>query len=207
MIKTRPAVIWRRLPWLAIAATAGLLVAACTRGAASSPASPSAGIEGVPEALATVTEATLPAGFEKAPTLDVGGKTYTFDVIPGHYWKVLDPGGFAIGLHFQSAEPFRWARADVPTGTLLYVMYAIPGSCGTGNYAQAVKAADASIVGSLPPGFEHWHALVGGGSTIGHWLAHIPVRSFTFAGPPGNPLEGTQVTAGVPGFIPVCDVR
>ncbi len=195
-----------RLRWLTVAAAAGLVLAACTPGAGASPPSSTAGAEGVPAALATVTETTLPPGFEKAPTLNVGGRTYTFDAIPGHYWKVLDPSGFAIGLHFQTAEPFRWAAADVPTGTLLYVMYAIPGSCGTGNHAKAVAAADASVLGSLPPGFDHWHALVGGGSTIGHWLAHMPVRSFTFEGPPGNPNEGKQVTAGVPGFIPVCDV-
>ena len=95
----------------------------------------------------------------------------------------------------------------MPEGELLYMVYAIPGSCGNGSFAQASKAPDATAVGPLPGGFDHWHALVGGGSKTGHWLMHIPVRDFTFAGEDGNPMAGTKVEAGIPGFMPVCDIR
>jgi len=90
-------------------------------------------------------------------------------------------------LHFQSDKPFKWAE-DVPKGELLYMVYAIPDNCGNGSFAQASKSENASIVGKLPAGFDRWHALVGGGSTTGHWLVHTAVRDFTLAGPPGNPM-------------------
>lgn len=153
----------------------------------------------------SITEANLPPGFTRSPSVVVAGKRYRFDSIPGHYWKVLDKRGFAIGLHFQTDKPFPWAK-DVPKGELLYMIYAIPGNCGDGNYARAVRSNTASVYGKLPPGFDHWHAFVGGGSEVGTWYTHIPVRSFTFAGPPGNPLEGGKITAGTPKFIPVCDI-
>jgi len=154
----------------------------------------------------SITEDNLPAGFKAAPTIELGGKKWTFDKIPGHYWKVLDARGYAVGLHFQSQKPFKWAE-DVPKGELLYMVYAIPGNCGDGSFAQASKSENASIVGKPPAGFDHWHALVGGGSTTGHWLMHTAVRDFTLAGPPGNPMAGTGVKAGNPGFMPVCDIR
>lgn len=163
-----------------------------------------------PQASATQTaaivESKLPEGFEKTPTVEVDGKEWRFDDVPGHYWKVLDDRGFTVGLHFQTDKPFKWAE-DVPKGELLYLVYAIPGSCGDGSFAKASKASDASIVGPLPAGFDHWHGLVGGGSETGHWLMHVPVRDFTFAGEEGNPLAGTKVKAANPGFVPVCDIR
>jgi hypothetical protein len=157
-------------------------------------------------AVASISEDNLPEGFEKTPTVQQGGKEWRFDDVPGHYWKVLDERGYAVGLHFQSDEPFTWAE-DVPKGELLYIVYAIPGNCGNGSFEQASKARDASIVGPLPAGFDHWHGLVGAGPKRGHWLMHTAVRDFTLAGPPGNPMAGTKVEAGQPGFMPVCDIR
>ncbi len=161
-----------------------------------------------PRSVATahgITEANVPAGFTKAPAVRVNGKQYRFDKIPGHYWKVLGKRGYAVGLHFQTEKPFPWAK-DVPKGELLYTIYAIPGTCGNGNYAKAIKAPNATIQGKVPPGFDHWHAFKGGGSKVGQWFSHTPVRDFTFAGPPGNPFEGKKILAGVPGFLPVCDI-
>lgn len=152
-----------------------------------------------------ITEANLPPGFTKSPTVTVDGKRYRFDAIPGHYWKLLNKQGFAIGLHFQTDKPFPWAKG-VTKGQLLYIIYAIPGTCGDGNYARAVRSPRATIYGGVPPGFDHWHAFRGGGSRVGTWLTHIAVRDFTLAGPPGNPAAGTKITAGTPKFIPVCDV-
>jgi hypothetical protein len=157
-------------------------------------------------AVASISEDNLPEGFEKTPTVEQGGKEWRFDEVPGHYWKVLDELGYAVGLHFQSDEPFKWAE-DVPKGELLYIVYAIPGNCGNGSFEQASKARNASIVGPLPAGFDHWHGLVGAGPKRGHWLMHTAVRDFTLAGPPGNPMAGTKVEAGQPGFMPVCDIR
>jgi hypothetical protein len=157
-------------------------------------------------AVASISEDNLPEGFEKTPTVEQGGKDWRFDDVPGHYWKVLDERGFAVGLHFQSDKPFKWAE-DVPKGELLYMVYAIPGNCGNGSFERASMAANASIVGPLPAGFDHWHGLVGAGPKRGHWLMHTAVRDFTLAGPPGNPMAGTGVDAGQPGFMPVCDIR
>jgi hypothetical protein len=168
-----------------------------------------AGGRGSGEAVGSVTsisEENLPQGFEKTPTIELGGKQWRFDDVPGHYWKVLDDRGFAVGLHFQSEEPFKWAE-DAPKGELLYLVYAIPGNCGTGSFAKASKSEDASIVGPPPAGFDHWHGLVGAGPRAGHWLLHTAVRDLTLAGPPGNPMAGTKVEAGQPGFMPVCDIR
>jgi hypothetical protein len=157
-------------------------------------------------AVASISEENLPEGFEKTPMVEQGGKEWRFDDVPGHYWKVLDERGFAVGLHFQSDKPFKWAEG-VPKGELLYIVYAIPGNCGNGSFERASKARNASIVGPLPAGFDHWHGLVGAGPKSGHWLMHTAVRDFTLAGPPGNPMAGTQVEAGQPGFMPVCDIR
>ena len=157
-------------------------------------------------AVASISEDNLPQGFEKTPAVEQGGKEWRFDDVPGHYWKVLDERGYAVGLHFQSDEPFKWAE-DVAKGELLYIVYAIPGNCGNGSFEQASKAQDASVVGPLPAGFDHWHGLVGAGPKRGHWLMHTAVRDFTLAGPPGNPMAGTKVEAGQPGFMPVCDIR
>jgi hypothetical protein len=154
----------------------------------------------------SISEADLPEGFEQRPTIDLQGREWRFDNVPGHYWKVLDDRGFAVGLHFQSDKPFKWAT-DVPKGELLYIVYAIPGNCGDGSFAKASKSDDASIVGPLPAGFDHWHGLVGAGPRRGHWLMHTAVRDFTMAGQPGNPMAGTKVEAGQPGFMPVCDIR
>ena len=152
-----------------------------------------------------ITEANLPAGFTKSPAVSVNGKQYRFAAIPGHYWKVLDKRGYAVGLHFQTDKPFAWAKG-VAKGELLYLIYAIPGTCGDGNYAKAVKAPNATIQGKLPPGFDHWHAFQGGGSKVGTWYMHTAVRDFTFAGPSGNPFEGKRIFAGSPKFLPVCDI-
>jgi hypothetical protein len=157
-------------------------------------------------AVASISEENLPEGFEKTPTVEQGGKEWRFDDVPGHYWKVLDDRGYAVGLHFQSDKPFKWAE-DVPKGELLYIVYAIPGHCGNGSFERASKAENASIVGPLPAGFDHWHGLVGAGPKRGHWLMHTAVRDFKLAGPPGNPMAGTKVEAGQPGFMPVCDIR
>ena len=157
-------------------------------------------------AVASISEDNLPEGFEKTPTVRQGGKEWRFDDVPGHYWKVLDERGYAVGLHFQSDQPFKWAE-EVSKGELLYIVYAIPGNCGNGSFEQASKAQDASVVGPLPAGFDHWHGLVGAGPKRGHWLMHTAVRDFTLAGPPGNPMAGTKVEAGQPGFMPVCDIR
>lgn len=153
-----------------------------------------------------ITEDNLPPGFSKNPAVEINGKRWRFDAIPGHYWKVLDKRGFAVGLHFQALRPFPWAKG-VPKGELLYLIYAIPGNCGDGSYAKAVRSPTASIYGKLPPGFDHWHAYVGAGSKVGNWYVHIPVRDFVIAGPKGNPLAGTKIVAGTPRFIPVCDIR
>lgn len=136
-------------------------------------------------ASTAITEDNLPAEFKAAPTIELDGKKWTFDRVPGHYWKVRADRGFAVGLHFQSDKPFKWAE-DVPRDELLYMVYAIPGNCGNGSFAQASKSENASIVGKLPAGFDHWHACVGGGSTTGHWLMHTAVRDFTLAGRPGT---------------------
>jgi hypothetical protein len=157
-------------------------------------------------AVVSISEENLPEGFEKTPTVEQDGKEWRFDDVPGHYWKVLDDRGFAVGLHFQSDKPFKWAE-DVPKGELLYIVYAIPGNCGNGSFERASQARNASIVGPLPAGFDHWHGLVGAGPKSGHWLMHTAVRDFTLAGPPGNPMAGTKVEAGQPGFMPVCDIR
>jgi hypothetical protein len=164
------------------------------------------GSGGETAAVASISEENLPEGFEKTPTVEQDGKEWRFDDVPGHYWKVLDERGYAVGLHFQSDKPFKWAE-DVPKGELLYIVYAIPGNCGNGSFESASKAQNASIVGPLPAGFDHWHGLVGAGPKSGHWLMHTAVRDFTLAGPPGNPMAGTQVEAGQPGFMPVCDIR
>jgi hypothetical protein len=103
-------------------------------------------------AVASISEENLPEGFEKTPTIELDGKEWRFDDVPGHYWKVLDDRGFAVGLHFQSDKPFKWAE-DVPKGELLYFVYAIPGNCGNGSFERASKAKNASIVGPLPAGF------------------------------------------------------
>jgi hypothetical protein len=189
----------RRL--LASAVAAATLIAGCgddddqaTQQARSAPA------------VSGITEDKLPAGFTKTPTVIQGGKKYRFDNVPGHYWQVLDDTGYAVGLHFQTDKPFPWAK-DAEKGELLYLVYAIPGNCGNGSFEQAVNAKDATILGSPPAGFDHWHGLVGAGPNAGHWLLHIPVRDFTMAGPPGNPMDGTPVKAGTPGFMPVCDIR
>jgi hypothetical protein len=155
--------------------------------------------------VAAITEDNLPPGYEKTPTVTIDGKEWTFDNVPGHYWKVLDDG-YAVGLHFQSEEPFKWAE-DVPEGELLYTVSAIPGNCGNGSFETAVKSEDASVVGKPPPGYDHWHGLVGAGPKQGHWLSHTAVRDFTLAGPPGNPMAGTTVEGGATGFMPVCDIR
>ncbi|MGH2808125.1 MAG: hypothetical protein ACRDKT_12725 [Actinomycetota bacterium] len=151
----------------------------------------------------TVTEETLPDDFAPAPTVEFGGKDWDFDTIPGHYWKVLDDG-YAVGLHFQTKEPFEWAH-DVPEGELLYVVYAIPGECPGGNFEKSVKAPGSTIQGAVPPGFDHWHGVVGAGPKFGHWLLHYPVRDFNLAGPPGNPMDGMEITAGTPQFMPICE--
>jgi len=170
-----------------------------------------AAVFGGGEARATVaaapgiTEANLPAGFTKAPAVNVNGRQYRFAAIPGHYWKLLNKRGYAVGLHFQTDKPFPWAKG-VAKGELLYMIYAIPGTCGDGNYAKAVKAPNATIQGKVPPGFDHWHAFQGGGSKVGTWYTHIAVRDFTFAGPSGNPFEGKRIFAGSPKFLPVCDI-
>lgn len=156
-------------------------------------------------ALDALTSAKVPDGFAATPKVKLEGKEWTFDNVPGHFWKVLE-NGYAVGLHFQTTEPFPWAK-DVRPGELLYMVYAIPGHCGDGSHAKAVEAEDATVVGPTPPGFDHWHGLVGGESKVGHWLMHIPVRDFTLAGPPDNPMDGTPVKAGQPGFMPVCDIR
>lgn len=152
-----------------------------------------------------ITEANLPPGFTATPKVSVNGKQYRFAAIPGHYWKVLNKRGYAVGLHFQTDKPFAWAK-DVPKGQLLYMIYAVPGTCGDGNYAKAVKAPNATIQGKVPPGFDHWHAFQGGGSKVGTWYTHIAARDFTFGGPPGNPFEGKPIAAGTPKFLPVCDI-
>jgi hypothetical protein len=99
---------------------------------------------------------------------------------------VLDDRGHAVGLLFQSDKPFKSAE-DVPKGELLYFVYAIPGNCGNGSFEQASKARNASIVGPLPAGSDHWAtAWSAPDRSGGHWLMHTAVRDFTLAGPPGN---------------------
>lgn len=192
--------IWLRVT-LGALFVAGAVAATTLRGGGTAAAGPLAGL-GNPQGI---TETNLPPGFTATPSVVSGGKRYRFAAIPGHYWKLLDRSGFAVGLHFQTATPFPWAKG-VPKGQLLYLVYAIPGTCGDGNYAKAVRAKNATVYGKVPPGFDHWHAFQGGGSTVGTWYTHIPVRSFTLAGPPGNPAAGTRITAGTPKFIPVCDI-
>ncbi len=156
--------------------------------------------------LTSISEENLPEGFEKTPTVGLDGKEWRFDNVPGHYWKVLDDRGFAVGLHFQSDKPFKWAE-DAPKGELLYIVYAIPGACGNGSFAKASKSEDASTSGGHPRVSTIGDGLVGAGPNAGHWLLHTAVRDFTLAGPPGNPMAGTKVEAGQPGFMPVCDIR
>jgi hypothetical protein len=186
--------------WLLSAATAAALIAGCGDDDDQSERQATAPVP------AGISEDKLPTGFTRTPTVTQDGTEYRFDNVPGHYWKVLDDAGYAVGLHFQTDQPFPWAK-DATKGELLYLVYAIPGNCGNGSFEQAVKAKDASILGRPPAGFDHWHGLVGAGPKAGHWLMHIPVRDFTMAGPPDNPMEGTPVSAGTPGFMPVCDIR
>jgi hypothetical protein len=189
--------------WFLGAATAITLIAACGGDDDDDQAQRPAAAATVPPGI---SEDKLPPGFTKTPTVTQDGKEYRFDNVPGHYWQVLDDAGYTVGLHFQTDEPFPWAK-DVEKGELLYLVYAIPGNCGDGSFEQAVKSKDATILGPTPGGFDHWHGLVGAGPKAGHWLMHIPVRDFTTAGPPGNPMDGTPVKAGTPGFMPVCDIR
>lgn len=186
---------------LSIAVVAGATAAAAFAGGGASGGSRS----GLGVDPGSISEANLPPGFRKTPAVTVNGKRYRFADIPGHYWKVLGRRGFAIGLHFQTDKPFPWAKG-VAKGQLLYLIYAVPGTCGDGNYAKAVKAPNATVYGRVPPGFDHWHAFQGGGSRVGTWYTHIPVRTFAFAGPPGNPFAGERITAGTPKFLPVCDI-
>lgn len=202
----------RRLLWstgriAAIALAAGLVLAACGGDDDDSDAaSATQEADLITNNGRLVTEDKLPDGFEKTPTATVLGKELVFDDIPGHYWKVLD-NGFAIGLHFQSDEPFAWAK-DVPKGELLYIVYGIPGKCTNANYAAGLDDPEATVLGTPPPpGFDHWHGMVGGGADTGHWLTHIAVRDFTFAGMEGNPFEGKEIKGGDAGFIPVCEPR
>ena len=182
-----------------------LLLVACGNGGGDQGAPESGGLQAA--TAAAITEDELPSGFEPAPTVTVDGQELQFDTIPGHYWKVLDDSGFAMGLHFQSEDPFRWAM-DADDDELLYLVYAIPGSCEPGgNFNAALEAGDSTVLGAVPPGFDHWHGLLGAGPAQGHWLLHIPVRDFTFAGPEGNPLQGEKITGGSPEFIPVCEPR
>lgn len=192
----------------AVALVAGLVLAACGGDDGSAAVTTAS----APEALLItsdgkfVTEDELPEGFEKTPTATVLGQELVFDDIPGHYWKVLDDG-FAIGLHFQSDEPFAWAK-DVAAGELLYIVYAIPGKCPDANFDKGLQNPEATVLGTVPPpGFDHWHGMVGGGADVGHWLTHIAVRDFTFAGMAGNPMEGMEVKGGNAGFMPVCEPR
>lgn len=193
--------------WMVTAAAAAMLAFAGCGGDDESESAVSAAPDAAASAVpAGITESRIPAGFEKTPKITLGGKEWTFDDVPGHYWKVLDDRGYAVGLHFQTDKPFPWAK-DAEPGELLYMVYAIPGNCGDGSFARAAKSDKATIVGKPPAGFDHWHGLVGGKSRTGHWLMHIPVRDFTLAGPPDNPMDGTPVKAGNPGFMPVCDIR
>jgi len=187
---------------LAVAATAAL-TAACGDDDGDEQAAQQATSGAAP---AGISEDKLPPGFSKTPTVTQNGKEWTFDDVPGHYWQVIDDSGYAVGLHFQTDVPFPWAK-DVDKGELLYLVYAIPGNCGNGSFERAVESKDATILGPTPGGFDHWHGLVGAGPKAGHWLMHIPVRDFTMAGPPDNPMDGTPVKAGTPGFMPVCDIR
>ncbi len=183
--------------------TVSLIAAAC--GSADDSSNDAASDDTASE-FAVVTEDNLPEGFSADPSFtEPNGTKRQFVNIPGHYWKVIDDRGFAIGLHFQTDVPFPWAK-DVAKGELLYIINAIPGTCGDGNYAEAIKSPNATIAGPLLPGFDHWHGYVDGGSTDGSWYEHIAVRDFEFAGPPENPFEGKQINAGTPGFLPVCDV-
>jgi hypothetical protein len=206
---TRPRV-GRNLRFMAMAVAAAFVLAACGSDDGENAASATTGAPREAELITTeggqaVTEDELPEGYEKTPTATVLGQELVFDDIPGHYWKVLDDG-FAIGLHFQSDEPFAWAK-DVPTGELLYIVYAIPGRCSDANFEEGLDDPEASVLGKPPPGFDHWHGMVDGGDAVGHWLTHIAVRDFTFAGMEGNPMEGMEVKAGEAGFMPVCEPR
>lgn len=201
--------LWGTGRLAAIAIAAGLVLVACggddDDGASATTAAPhEAGL--ITSNGKLVTEDKLPDGFEKTPTATVLGQELVFDDIPGHYWKVLDDG-FAIGLHFQSDEPFAWAE-DIPAGELLYIVYAIPGQCPNANFEAGLENPEATVLGTTPPpGFDHWHGMVGGGADVGHWLTHIAVRDFTFAGMEGNPMEGMEVKGGNAGFMPVCEPR
>lgn len=184
-----------------VSVAAAVLLAACGgNGDVDDSAAPAAAAQ-----LATVTEDALPPGFEAAPMVQLDGKQWEFDTIPGHYWKVLD-NGYAVGLHFQSEDPFRWAK-DAEDNELLYVVYAIPGNCPGGNFDKSVTQEDVSDVGGVPPGFDHWHGVIGAGPKQGHWLMHMPVRDFVLEGPPGNPMDGEEITAGIPEFMPICEPR
>lgn len=190
-----------RLALGSLAAT--LAIAGCGEGGEETSAG---GQERASAGLESITEDNVPAGFEPAPEVKVDGQTMRFDEIPGHYWHLLDDDGTAVGFHFQEEGEAPSAEGVEP-GELLYIVQAIPGNCGDGNYGEAIESADATEGGGVPPGFDHWHAFVDGGSERGTWLSHIPVRDFTFAGPPDNPLEGTEIKTGQPKFLPVCDIR
>jgi hypothetical protein len=120
---------------------------------------------------------------------------------------VLDDN-YVVGLHFQSEEPFKWAK-DAGDNDLLYVVYSIPGSCKGLNYQAGVASADSTPGGAPPPRVDHWHGLIGdkGAGEKGHWLMHVPVRDFTFGGMPGNPFDGKKISVNSdePWFIPVCE--
>lgn len=192
-----------RSSWFLGAAAAAALIAGCGGEDDEGERQPAR----APTAPKVLTEDAVPAGFTTTPTVKVNGREWTFDNVPGHYWKVLNEDGFAAGLHFETqGKPFKWSK-DARPGELLYMVYAIPGHCRGGSVQRAVKAKDATIMGPTMPGFDHWHGLVEAKTKVGHWLIHIPVRDFALAGPPGNPMDGTPVKAGAPGFMPVCDIR
>ncbi|MEW6473846.1 MAG: hypothetical protein AB1679_16460 [Actinomycetota bacterium] len=154
-----------------------------------------------------ISEDKLPPGFEPAPMVTIDGQQFKMDTIPGHYWKALD-NGYAVGLHFQSEQPFKWAQ-DAGDNELLYLVYAIPGTCKGLNFTAGLKSAESTPGGAPPPRFDHWHGLLGdkGAGEKGHWLMHLPVRDFTFAGMAGNPFDGKKIsiTNNDPWFMPVCE--
>lgn len=194
-----------RLPTRFILATMALALVAAACSDAGEDDTGNGNEQAAAAEFATLTADELPEGFEPAPEVEFGGKTWEFDTIPGHFWKVLDEEtGHAVGLHFQTTEPFPWAH-DVPEGELLYLVYALPGRCPGGNFDKSVTRDDVTLTGSVPPGFDHWHGVVGAGPKFGHWLMHMPVRDFKLAGPPGNPMDGMEITGGVPQFMPICE--
>lgn len=157
-------------------------------------------VETTAQAELPLFEDQVPTGYQNTFPVVVGGTTYTFPALPGHYYKVV--GNRIYGFHFQAGPPdgtWKWS-SDAADGVLLYVTTGILGNCTDGY-------ADPQYASLKANGYVHFHQLIGStGMQVGFWLTHTAVTEFTFQGPPGNPHGGELVRPGVDTLFPnICE--